>query len=295
MMSLRFARALPRALPRVPVRGLSVLAARLNVLEKYKAQLEKKAKELGVGSVDELKETLKDEIEAKKKEFRASDPLVKLEEYEKRRAELREKNAGDKVRDAIDLSAPKEPFKTLSLYLDVEKVKVLPNKELEYLWRARFDGKEQVILAVLNALQYANIFSNAYKNPSFILPLPRGDGYEMHFVQWAFVGPKTTHCMLTSLAEYKLHGEFAKPHTTLMFHLELVEDAGVVLMNGQVEDDAPLTMEDAQLLVLNVQRFYGGLVDSPGSKRKLALLEDFTLGNPNFDTDKLIEEAASMD
>lgn len=64
--------------------------------------------------------------------------------------------------------------------------------------------------------------------------------------------------MLTSLAEYKLHKEYAKPHTTLMFHQELVADTGIVLMNGRVEEDVPLSMDEAQLLLLNVQRFYGG-------------------------------------
>lgn len=68
-----------------------------------------------------------------------------------------------------------------------------------------------------------------------------------------------------------------------------------MLMNGQVELDVSLTMDEAQLLVLNVQRFYGGLKESEGSKRKLALLRDFTSGNPNFDMKKLVEEAASFD
>ena len=109
------------------------------------------------------------------------------------------------------------------------------------------------------------------------------------------MGPHTTHCMLTSLAEYKLHKEYAKPHTTLMFHQELVDEVGKVLMNGQVEEDVPLSMDEAQLLVLNVQRFYGGLTESEGSKRKLELLKEFTAGNPDFNMERLIEEAASFD
>ncbi|QEL61786.1 hypothetical protein CJJ09_003942 [Candidozyma auris] len=239
-------------------------------LEKYKHKLEQKAKEVGASNVAELQEKLKDQIEAKKKE--------RIKEEEK------EEETNPVIRAAIDKNTPKEPYKTLASFIDVEKVKELPRKELEFVWRARFQNKERTLQAMMEAHQFATIFANAFKNPNFVLPLPRGeDGYEIHFVQWAFPGPNTTHCMLTTLAEYQLHKEYAKPHTTLMFHQELIEDKDVVLMNGQVESDVSLTMDEAQLLVLNVQRFYGGLKESEGSKRKLALLRDFTSGNPNFD------------
>lgn len=291
-MSFLLKRALQ--VSRAPVRFYA--SKTLSPLEKYRAKLEKKARELGVASVEDLKAKLKDEIEQKKKELNAVDPLKELEEYEKAQAAKVQKKASNKVRGAIDKATPKAPYKTLSSFLDVDKVKELPEKEVDFLWRARFQQKERALHATLNATQFANIFANAFKNPNFILPLPKdGEGYEMHFVQWAFVGPHTTHCMLTSLAEYKLHKEYAKPHTTLMFHQELVDEVGKVLMNGQVEEDVPLSMDEAQLLVLNVQRFYGGLTESEGSKRKLELLKEFTAGNPDFSMERLIEEAASFD
>lgn len=294
------ARFLPRLATRSPfIRSLATKPE--TPLEKYKEKLERKARELGVSDVKELKEKLKDEIETKKKQFNAVDPLKELEEYELRQAEeLKKKKRATEtnpaIRAAIDKNTPKEPYKTLGSFVDVEKIRALPRKELEFIWRARFQNKDRTLQAVLEAHQFATIFANAFKNPNFVLPLPRGDdGYEMHFVQWGFPGPNTTHCMLTTLAEYQLHKEYAKPHTTLMFHQELIEDQELVLMNGQVESDVSLTMDEAQLLVLNVQRFYGGLKESEGSKRKLALLRDFTAGNKSFDMQKLIEEAASLD
>ena len=115
----------------------------------------------------------------------------------------------------------------------------------------------------------------------------------MHFVQWAFVGPQTVHCMLTTVAEYKLHKEYAKPHTTLMFHQDLVgEKPGVVLMNGVCETESSLSIDEAQLLVLNVQRFYGGLGNS---EVKLKLLNDFTQGHEGFSTEELIKEATTFE
>ncbi|KAM9896682.1 hypothetical protein OXX79_007335 [Metschnikowia pulcherrima] len=270
------------------------------VLDRYRSQLEKKARQIGVSSIDELKENLKEEIESKKKEMNAVDPLKELEAYEKEQAQKLRQNLAakkdSKIRDAIDASVPKAPYKTLSSFVDVEKLRVLPEKEMTYIWKARFEANERAITAALNASQFGNLFANAFKNPSFVLPLPKdGDGYEMHFVQWSFVGPHTTHCMLTSLAEYKLHKEYAKPHTTLMFHQELLGDSGVVLMNGQLEQDVPLSVEEASLLVLNVQRFYGAMTASSSAERKLELLRAFTQGDSAFSMDKLIEEAASLD
>lgn len=295
---------LSRTFLRIPLKPqVRYLVQKNDLASKYAQQLQKKAEKLGLRSVEELKEKLLDEISEKKKAMNSVDPLAELEEYERKQAEelrlrqAKQKQQGSsKIREAIDSSTPKQPYKTLDSFLDLDKVKSLPKAELQYIWRARFANQERSLHATLEAPQFAGIFANAFKNPSFVLPLPKdGEGYEMHFVQWAFVGPHTTHCLLTSLAEYKLHKEYAKPHTTLMFHQELVSDSGIVLMNGRVEDDVPLTMDEAQLLLLNVQRFYGGMANADSSQRKLKMLRAFTLGDSSFDMEKLIEEAALMD
>lgn len=267
------------------------------ILSQYKAKLNLKAKELGVQNIDELKIKLKDELEEKKKTFNQMDPLKELEEYEKRQSAEFEnaKSKVIKVRSPIDKDAPKVPYKTMSSYVDVDKMRELPRKEIEFLWKARFISKDRNLHAVVQDVQFANIYANAFKNPSFILPLPKNnEGYEMHFVQWSFVGPHTTHCMLTTVAEYKLHKEYAKPHTTLMFHQEL-RDQGVVLMNGQVETESALSMDEALLLVMNVQRFYGDIGNTDNSRRKYELLRAFTVGDDLFDMDELIKEATTFE
>lgn len=292
-MSLRVARCFWR--------GAKVPFARYNstqadLASKYHAKLQQKAQELGLKDVEQLKTSLKDELEKKKKEFSSVDPLAELEECERRLAvdTQRDRDNVIKVRSPIKKDTPKEPFKTLNLFIDVEKAFALPKKELELIWRARFLNAERTMNASLSAVQFSNMYANAFKNPSFILPLPKGgDGYEMHFVQWSFVGPQTTYCMFTTVAEYKLHKEYAKPHTTLMFHQELAEKTDVVLMNGQVEEDVSLTLDEAQLLVMNTQRFYGGLATQ--SPKKLQLLRAFTLGSEDFSMDELINEATSFE
>ncbi|KAK6201601.1 ATP11 protein-domain-containing protein [Scheffersomyces amazonensis] len=283
-------------LRRASVHPFRCYSVNSDLVDKYKAKLEQKAKELGLNSIEQLKTTLKDDIEKAKKEFSAVDPLAELEEYEKRMAaEEKGKSKTIKVRSPIDKETPPAPYKTLESYIDVNKVKELPRKEIELIWRARFQNKERTLHAVLNDLQFSNMYANAFKCPSFILPLPKdGDGYEMHFVQWSFVGPSTTHCMLTTVAEYKLHKEYAKPHTTLMFHQELT-DKGIVLMNGHCEQESSLTMDEAQLLVLNVQRFYGAQVEKGVAEKKLALLRSFTSGDESFNIEELVKEATTFE
>lgn len=266
-------------------------------LQQYREKLQAKAEALGLENVDALKTQLKDEIELKKKELNKMDPLKELEEYERRQAEEAAKDGKEiKVRGPRSKETPELPYKRLQSYLDVDKAAALGKQELEFLWRARFHGKERTLLAILDSVQFSTIYANAFKNPSFILPLPRNnEGHEMHFVQWSFVGPYTTHCMLTTVAEYKLHKEYAKPHTTLMFHQDLAEK-GVVLMNGLVEEEASLKMDEAQLLLLNIQRFYGAISkDKEANERRLQLLRGFTSGDQEFDMQKLIDEATSFE
>ncbi len=64
--------------------------------------------------------------------------------------------------------------------------------------------------------------------------------------------------LFTQLAEYKLRGAFALPHTTVTHHLDLRDEKGVVLMQGQTVEGRGVKIEDARWLVMCLQRFYGG-------------------------------------
>ncbi|ODV96303.1 hypothetical protein PACTADRAFT_23946, partial [Pachysolen tannophilus NRRL Y-2460] len=279
---------------------------------RYKEKLAKKAKEVGAKDIDDLKEKLKDDIEETKKNLNKIDPLKELQEYEKKisaaelakqkKIKLKKKSLNNSQINSQAESSGK--FKTLDSFVDLSKISALPALELEMIWRARFAGKDNTLSAVISNEIFNRFYYNAKKNPCFVLPLPRksqledhkqDEGIEIHYVQWSFVGENTTHCMITSLVEYKLHKEFARPHTTLMFHSELQKEKGVVLMNGVVDEESPITLQDAQLLLLNLQKFYGALQDSNATSRRLTLLNDFNSGNPNFSIEDLIKEAESLD
>lgn len=274
---------------------------------KYHEKLLKKAKEEGFNSVDQFLLSSKTELEAKKKEFNKIDPLKELEDYEQR-MKMSANNAGmTKSKGPIDASQPKIPFKTLDSFLDVEKIKELSKQEVEFLWRAMWMSKDDALCAVVPVDIFEKMIVNAKSNPIFVLPLPRqsqDDGkdakenqsVELHYIQWQFVGPNTVHCIMTSLAEFKLHNEYSKPHTIFQFHSEMAADKKIILMNGQVEPDTNISLQDAQLLLLNVQRFWGAMgEETPVAQQRVKLLRDFTKGSPDFSVDALISLAQSME
>lgn len=251
---------------------------------------------LGAKDVDELKEKLKDTIKEQKLEFSKIDPLKELEDYEKKQMQKAQKS--EKLRDPRSPEIPKAPYKTLNSFIVLEKLNPLSKVEIEYLWRVRFDKVDNSLIACIDSAVFDKLYKNARENPIFVLPIPRGEGdnagFELHYIQWSFVGPNTVHCMFTTLLEFQTHGEFARPHTSLSFHTELKDSKGIVLMNGNVESDTAVTVQDAQLLLLNLQKFYANLNDNDISKRRLQLLRNFTSGK-DFSVDELIKESQSLE
>ncbi|SCW03792.1 LAFE_0G18316g1_1 [Lachancea fermentati] len=276
--------------------------------ERYQEKLLEKAKSEGFDSIEKLKEHQKEEIEQRKKQLNRIDPLKELEEYEQRMKMSQNNIKAAEARGAIDPNQPKTPFKTLDSFLKVDKIKDLSKQEIEFLWRARWASKENVMNAVVPREVFEKMLKNIKEAPTFVLPLPRivetgstekdnnEQGMELHYVQWQFAGPCTIHCIITSLAEYKLHQEFAKPHTTFQFHQDLADEKRIVLMNGQVETDSNVSLQDAQLLLLNIQRFYGAMGEQTSTaKQRVKLLHDFSKGSQDFSVELLISLAQSME
>ncbi|EER31129.1 conserved hypothetical protein [Candida tropicalis MYA-3404] len=269
--------------------GMEKLAGN-EVFEKYSSKLQQKAKELGI-PVEELKQRFQDEIERVRTQLGGVDPTEELQELLKKQEEEKKKDGTIKVRGKIDPDTPKLPYKTLDDFVNVGKTRELPRDDIIKIWNARFASNDRALHAVLSHLQFAELYVNAFKYQQFILPVPKPsqDGYELQYVQWQFVGAETINCMFTTLAEYKLHGEYASPHTTLTFHLELAEDKDLVLMNGYVDKESGITMDEAHLLVVNLQRFYSGKYPE-----KTKLLKEFNEGDENFNIDELIQQSTTV-
>jgi ATP synthase mitochondrial F1 complex assembly factor 1 len=188
------------------------------------------------------------------------------------------------------------PVKTLSSYVDVDKLRRhTDSKEIELIWRAGHT-KDALICAVIPSPIYHRMASLARDHPMFILPLPRDSGIEMHFMQFKFPEANVTHILFTSLLEYKTHGEFARPHTTVMHFEDLAEDKGIVLMRGEVDgEQRGVGLDDARMLVMGVQKLYGADLESERGRNRRKLVEEFTRGSEEFDISKLLDELNRID
>lgn len=94
--------------------------------------------------------------------------------------------------------------------------------------------------------------------------------------------------LFTHLAEYKLRGEYAQPHTTVTHHLELAKEKGVVLLQGQVMDGRGVSVDEARWLLMSLQKFYAG----EGVRGEL--LEKFSKGDGGFRVEDVVEEAEKI-
>ncbi|KAG9238600.1 ATP11 protein-domain-containing protein [Amylocarpus encephaloides] len=267
------------------------------VLEKYKDKLARKAKEEGLRDVKELKEVYKEKIDHLKKKASIRIPTTTPPPTPENL------NAADPNSNSPFPPPPSPPqmpnpkslnpaIKTLSSYLDLEKTRALPEKELEAIWRLRHAHDAQSLCALIPIDVYKTIEASAKKHPHFVLPLPKeGQGAEIHYLQWTFPAENTVTVLFTHLAEYKLRGEFSQPHTTITHHLELAQDMGVVLLQGQVVEGRGVSVDEAKWLVMCLQKFYG-LGGEKSERRKL--LEMFGKGDPGFKVEDLLEEAEKI-
>ena len=182
-------------------------------------------------------------------------------------------------------------IRLLSSYIDISKTLDLPQKEIEYIWRLRHATDPQSLCAVIPQSTYDRIEATARRHPQFILPIPReGKGAEIHFLQWTFPSPTTTTVLFTHLAEFKLRGEYAQPHTTVTHHLDLADSKGLVLLQGNVVDGRGITVDEGKWLLMCLQKFYGA---EQGVERK-KLLEQFSQGDGGFKVEELLEEAEKI-
>ncbi|KAF2710464.1 ATP11-domain-containing protein [Pleomassaria siparia CBS 279.74] len=208
-------------------------------------------------------------------------------------------------------SSPTPPppgVKTLHSFLDVPKVSALPQKEVEALWRLRHASNPQSLHFSIPTPVFTSLLQNARQHPAFVLPLPRqvpmdvpdaspldppqtAQAAELHYLQFAHPHPQTTTLLFTTLAEFKLRGEFASPHTTLTFHSELKDSHGLVLGQGTVMENRGVSVEEARWLVMCMQKFY--VVSEEGQSRG-ELLDMFTRGDGGFKVERLLEEAEKI-
>ncbi|KAG5983424.1 hypothetical protein E4U55_008194 [Claviceps digitariae] len=306
------------------VRFLATKQPSQAVLEKYRQKLDLKAKQEGLSSIDALKSAYADRIEAQRKKDAVEYPIPEIPQAagtpvsQPNRGPLPSQlqspdGAADAKPSSVSsgattgaASAGRAAIQSLDEIVDVAKIKELPEKELTAVWRLRHANSPQKICAVISAASYRNMEDVARKTPHFVLPVPHeGQGAEIHLLQWTFdAASRTSTVLFTQLAEYKARGEFAQPHTTVTHHLDLINENGVVLMQGQTMPDRGVTPEHVKWLVLCLQRFYGAwdgaqaeldAIRKERAAERRKLVEWFGTGDSRFSVEKLLEEAERLE
>ena len=77
------------------------------------------------------------------------------------------------TKKAAGVGGSTSSIKPLDSYVDVEKLRALPAKEIEAIWRLRHASNPGSVCAVVPYEVYQRIAAAARQNPQFILPLPR--------------------------------------------------------------------------------------------------------------------------
>ncbi|PPJ58102.1 hypothetical protein CBER1_05279 [Cercospora berteroae] len=278
------------------------------IQERYRDKLRQKAKERGVDDVEELKQVYQDRIEKLRKESLVPGINAPLSAQEPPTPQNTDSSIPYQppppptpLVDPAIQKVPKSdsPVKTLASFVDVEKTAELPHKEIETIWRLRHVRDPQSLCAVMEAETYKRIAKTAKKHPQFILPLPRAEqGAEIHFLQWTFPTETTATVLFTHLAEFKLRGEFAQPHTTITHHLDLLDTNGLALLEGRVMENRGISVDEGKFLLMNLQKFYGfeahSAVAQESKEKRGKLMEQFSGGDETFNVEDLIEEVEKV-
>ena len=130
----------------------------------------------------------------------------------------------------------------LSSIVHVDKLRTESPKSIKKAW-LRHHQKRDSIASVLEAASFARLRERTAAAPLFVFPVPApGGGFRSLFFQ----SSGDVH-LYTELEEYRRNGSAARPALSCVFHGELAEEKGLVLMRGQV-NTAVLSPTDAAFL-----------------------------------------------
>ncbi|KAJ9417482.1 ATP synthase mitochondrial F1 complex assembly factor 1 [Fusarium oxysporum] len=284
------------------IRFLATTQPSQAVVEKYKEKLNQKAQKEGLQSIDQLKAAYADKIDAERRKSGIEIPVGTIPQAPE--TPVVQPNADNPPGQDQPTRDPRDPPTTPPQHppagSDKPAIKTL-NDIIDLPRHGSFQRR---------SLQLSGVYDMPHLSRTSVLtsirpPVPHpSQGAEIHFLQWTFdAASKTSTVLFTQLAEYKNRGEFAQPHTTITHHLDLADERGLVLMQGQVLPDRGVTPENAKWLLMSLQRFYGGWdgeeVELTGERKDRAgerkkLLNWFAAGDSRFSVDKLLEEAERM-
>lgn len=198
------------------------------------------------------------------------------------------------------------PEKKLSSLMKLELVKDKTRDEIADIWRqyhygdlqfsTKSDGdvdkscsskdkkKPGVLAAVIPADIFKVMSQRFQQHKTFLLPLPRREGYEFVVVQF-----QGNEAHFTTLLNYQTHKENSPECLTVVNYPEFNQEKGITLMRATYDDNI-LSQMDADCLCIQMLQYYGG---SGADSNKLSILERFTHDTDNFYVWDLIAELES--
>ncbi|CEI95763.1 hypothetical protein G6F70_007205 [Rhizopus microsporus] len=256
------------------IKQIALEANRVNVdyESKYYSKLKKVAQQKGL-TVRELKENTL----AQKKKHKPQINYAAVQTVpEQKKKNVNQQEASSKY----ESSAP-----TLDKVVKLDLLLKEDPGSISEIW-TRYHANKDCISAVIPGSIYNRMYEISKKYPMFILPMPREVGLEFFFLQF-----QSHQCYFTSLLEYKTKGEKARPFLTITHFPELLEEKGIVLMKGEINDNPKrmLSTSNAQFLAFALQRFY-----ATDDQRKLKLVEQFNDSPQTFDYHDLLDEIDSI-
>ncbi|WFD07251.1 Glucosaminyl phosphatidylinositol (GlcN-PI) nositol acylation protein [Malassezia vespertilionis] len=297
---------------------------------KAKEQGLESAEELAAKATKEREAAAKEAVERRLRvqtqatTTRSTKPASVEERDQAMQDRLRSMRANKEARKLKDGNAISSLLKPLASFMNVDKMANEEPDAVGKLWTA-YHTMNDKLSAVISASTYTAMLENGARFPSFVLPLPKRhvsteDGpaenaFEMEFMQWIIL-PRSEHAsasapppsivLFTPLAEFKLRQEYAQPSLILSMYPDFVDEKDIVLLRGEVsqhqmpgggEGQPMMTQDEAQLLVMCMQRFYH-LSDVPGidtaAETRCKLLKVFHTRPEEFDVDLLLDSAFSI-
>ncbi|CAG5124144.1 unnamed protein product [Candidula unifasciata] len=154
-------------------------------------------------------------------------------------------------------------------------------EEISKIWNQYHSGKD-CVYAVLKAEDYENLREKSKECPVFVYPVRRDDGFEFILSQF-----DRNEVYFTPLGMFQMVRENAPPCLTLTHYTDLIEDKGIVLMNGQF-DEKVLKQQLALSLVQQMSIYYGR------NSKFYNLVYRFNYEPHNFQYQELIDALKSL-
>ncbi|KAF7537568.1 hypothetical protein G7054_g3610 [Neopestalotiopsis clavispora] len=297
------------------VRFLATTQASRNIAEKYKDKLDRKAREEGHSDVSSLKAAYADKIIEQRTKNKISvpglDALLADEEAppaaaarpQETQQQTSAPGAGShpnppKQPAAARPASTKSGIKPLSEILDMDKARELPVKELGAVWRLRHASQASSLCAVIDAVDVRPPRADGPGAPQLCAARAPRRGAPRDPLPAVGVRPRVPHGHGPVHAARRVQGARrvgpAAHERHALLDAGVAARQGVVLMAGNVVDGRGANVQDAQWLVMLMQRFYGPeALAGDGAKRKL--LEQFAMGaNGGFTVEKLLEESEKL-